>query len=427
MATVQLTQKEHDVDQRIETIAKLLARKGDVDMKAHRRIAKEWFMSIHDSYYLDYIARRRRDIRRIVVSPSYVVVEIKSRSSDIYNKYYVIGVDYDSGALFVNRVNYVDMYGFYLVKLDRVGDMSIIYTHDDVIRKNVFNYDYDVTEPRYAIEHAGRYRVQGDIVFDISELDLSAQVPAWALHEIYRYFRYLVLDRIAAVLNDHGISYVVGQVAPNRRNTEFGLAIMGGADSSRWSKFTRRNIARVVKILSEYFDMNCKDFTTSVSCMLKLTIDNMPLSANIETRPDTRFGHHIGNTVIVVREAGDWETVNLFARDIVEQFHNLPKNDVVRYIGNHRIELHRVVPVRFAYEPRIRPLVLEPQTIYVVLNDTYVVDSDTLVELIHREHGQRYIWFGNKFVLRIERVRVHPEDVAERSRVALRRMEPYKL
>jgi hypothetical protein len=153
----------------------------------------------------------------------------------------------------------------------------------------------------------------------------------------------------------------------------------------------------------------------------------MPLSANIEITSETVFGHHIGNTVIVVRGAGDWETVNLFAREIVEQFHNLQKTDVVRYIGNHRIEFYRVVPVRFAYEPRVKPIVFEPQTLYVVLNDAYVVDNDTLVELIHREHGQRYIWFGNKFVLRIERVSVHPEDAAERNRVALRHIEPYKL
>ncbi len=142
---------------------------------------------------------------------------------------------------------------------------------------------------------------------------------------------------------------------------------------------------------------------------------------------ETVFGSHIGDTVIMVREAGNLENVELFARDIIEQFHNLPKIDVIRQIGNHRVELYRVIPVRFVYEPQIRPLVLEPQTLYITLNDAYIVDDDTLVELIHKEHGQRYIWFGNKYVLRIERVSVHPLDAAERNRVVLKRMKPHAI
>jgi len=422
-----LVQKESDVDYRIETIAKLLAYRGGVNMKMHRHVAKEWFLPVHGDYYLNYVARRRKDVNRIVASQHYVVIEIAPKSNATPEKYYVIGVDYDADKLFINRVNHVDMYNFYLVKLDRVNDMVIIYTHDHAIKKYVFNYDYDITETKYAIDQTGRYRVQGDIVFNVFELDLESQIPAWALHEIYRYFRYLVLDRVAALLNDYGISYVVGQVMARRRDNTLGLAVMGGADSSRWSKYSKRNIARIVKVLSDYFDMDCKDFSTSVSCTVKLTIDNMPLSANIEIMSDTRFGNHIGNTIVTVREAGNLENVELFARDIVEQFHNLPKTDVIRHIGNHRIELYRVIPVRFAYEPRIKPIVLEPQTLYIMLNDTYVVDNDTLVELIHKEHGQRYVWFGGRYVLRIERVNVHPLDTAERNRVVLRRLSQCNL
>jgi hypothetical protein len=145
--------------------------------------------------------------------------------------------------------------------------------------------------------------------------------------------------------------------------------------------------------------------------------------ARIDIFPVPALVSHVGDVEIVVGEAGDLDAVNMFVRDIAEQFHHLPKTDVIRQVGNHRIELYRVIPVRFAYEPVIKPTVLEPQTLYVAPNDTYVVDDDTLIELIHKEHGQRHIWFrGGKYVLRIGRVSIHLLDAAERNRVALSRI-----
>ena len=426
MTTVQLIQKTGDVDNRIEVIAKLLAYGAAVGMDAHRRISKEWFLPGHGDYYLQYVARRRRDIRRIVVSPHYVIVEVKSRASDAYNKYYAIGIDYDADLLFVNRVNYVDMFNFHITKMQQINDAIIVYTNDDEIRRDVFNYNYDVTATRFSIERPGRYRVQGDIVFDVSELDLENQVPVWAMHEIHRYIRYLVLDAIAALLNDYGISYVVGQVRTSGRNTRLGLVITGGADSSRQSGYSTRNRMRIINILSNYFNTECRNWSWFSECNIRLVIDKVPVTAGIEIVSDSIFGNHVGNIAIFVVETGNLEVVNLFARDIIEQFHVLQKTNIVRQVGNHRIELYRVVPVRFAYEPRIKPLVLEPQTLYVVLNDTYIVDDDTLAELIHKEHGQRYLWFHGKYVLRIERVSVHPLDAAERNRVVLKRIPIYK-
>jgi hypothetical protein len=426
MTVVQPIQKTSDVDNRIETVAKLLAYGHGVDLKIHKRMAREWFLPGHGEYYLQYIVYRSRDIKRIVVSPHYAVIEIKSRASDAYNKYYVIGVDYNADLLFTNRINYVDMFNFYATKIQHVNNVTIIYTHDDAIKRDVFNYNYDVTEPQFLIDRTGRYRVQGDIVFAVSELDLESQMPAWAMHEIHRYLRYLVLDTIAALLNDYGISYDVREVRLSGRNTRLGLVVAGGSDSSRRSEYSARNRMRIINIFSDYFDVKCRNWSWFNECTLRLTIDKIPITANIEIMSDSVFGSHVGNIAIFVTEAGNFEVVNLFARDIIEQFHVLQKTNVVRQIGNHRIELYRVVPVRFAYEPRVKPLVLEPQTLYVVLNDTYIVDSDTLVELIHKEHGQRRLQFRGKYVLRIERVSVHPLDTAERNRITLRRIAPHK-
>jgi len=426
MATVQLSQKESDVDYRIETIAKLLAHKDGVDMKMHRQIAKEWFMSVHADYYLEYVARRRKDVSMIVVSPHYVVIELKGRNSTINDKYYVVGVDYDADALFVNRVNYVDMYNFYAVNIEHVNDVSIIYTHDDAVKKNIFHYDYDVTDPRFTIDKEGRFRVQGDLVFDVTTLDLLNHAQAWALHEVYRYVRYLTLDRIAAILNDHGISYNVDFSRAYRHENTQALIIHGGSDSSRWSKYSARNRARIVELLSKYFDVRIKEFSFYTICDVKLTVDKITTFARVEIISLSSFGSHVGDIEIVVREAGDLKVVELFARDIAEQFHALPKTNVVRQIGNHRVELYHVVPVRFAYEPFIKPLVLEPQTLYIAPRDTYVVDNDSFVELHHKEHGRRDILIDGKYVLRIDRVLVHPRDTAERNRVVLSKIEPYK-
>jgi hypothetical protein len=419
-----------NVDYRIETIAKLLARRDNVTHKVHARIAKEWFMPRHGDYYLDYIAVRRRDIDKLAVAPHYVVVSIKPRRGSINFKTYVIGIDYDSDMLFINRVHYIDLYGLKIDKIDRIvdsrGDVLVIYTDDDTIKESIFTYRHDVVANEYTIQLPDtpvgvlgeRYRVQGDVVFALSHFSLKDHVFAWSMSEIRRYINYLTADKIAAILMDHGLSVDVEHADNNR----YALILRGGANSSRWSRYSSRNRLRISKLIGEYFDISVNQSSTFTTVDIK--DENM--QAHIEIVSRTHYGNDIGDIMIIVRDVENDQLFGTLLNDMVEQFKLLKPIDMVRYVGNHRIELKHVIPVMFSYNPQIKPLVLEPLTLYISAQHVYVVDNDTVITLMHREHGSRKIKFAGKYVLSIEHVTTHQDEVAERNRTILKRIKQYK-
>jgi hypothetical protein len=419
-----------DVDYRIETIAKLLARRDNVPRNLHVRIAREWFMPRHGDYYLDYIVVRRRDIDKLAVSPHYVVVSIRPRRGSTNFKTYVIGIDYDSDMLFVNRVHYIDLYGLKTDKIDRIvdnrGDVLIIYTDDDAIKENAFTYHHDVVTDEYVVQlpptpvgiFGDRYRVQGDLVFVLNHFSLRDNIFAWSMSEIRRYINYLATDKIAAILMDHGLSVDVERAD----NIRYALILRGGTNSSRWSRYSSRNRLRIAKLLGEYFDISADQSSTFTAVDIK--DENMQARVEIVSR--AYFGSDIGDIRIIVRDVENPQLFDTILNDMVEQFKLLKPIDVTRYVGNHRIELKHVIPVTFSYNPRILPLVLEPLTLYISAQHVYVVDTDSIATLMHREHGIRKIKFADRYVLSIEHVTTHRDETAERNRTILKRIKPYK-
>jgi hypothetical protein len=384
-------------------------------------------MSRHGDYYLDYVVTRRRDIDKLAVSPHYVVVSIKPRRGFTNFKTYVIGIDYDSDMLFVNRVHYIDLYSLKTDKIDRIvdnrGDVLIIYTDDDTIKENAFTYHHDVTDNEYIIQLpdtpvgilGNRYRVQGDVVFVVNHFSPRDNIFAWSMSEIRRYINYLTTDKIAAVLMDHGLSVDVERADNNR----YVLILRGGTNSSRWSRYSSRNRLRIAKLLGEYFDVSVNPSSTFTTVDIK--DENMQARVEIVSR--AYFGSDIGDIRIMVRDVENQQLFDTLLNDMVEQFKLLKPIDMTRYIGNHRVELKHVIPAMFSYNPRILPLVLEPQTLYISAQHIYVVDTDSVVTLMHREHGIRKIKFANRYVLSIEHVTTHRDEIAERNRTILRRMK----
>ena len=420
---------DSNIDYRIETIAKLLARRGNVTRKVHARIAKEWFMPRHGDYYLDYVVARRRDVDKLVVSPHYVVVSIKPRRGTINFKIYAIGIDYDSDMLFINRAPYIDLYGLKIDKIDTIedskGDLLIMYTDDDTIKERVFMYRHDVTTYEYVIQlpptpvgiFGDRYRVQGDVVFVVNHFSLRDNLFAWSMSEIRRYINYLTTDKIAAILMDHGLSVDIGRDNNNR----YMLIIRGGTDSSRWSRYSSRNRLRIAKLLGEYFDIS----VSQSSFFTNVNIKDENMQARVEIISRAYYGENLGDIQIVIHDATNPKLFDTLLNDMVEQFKLLKPIDIIRYVGNHRIELKHVIPAMFSYNPRVLPLVLEPLTLYISAHNVYVVDTDSTVTVIHREHGIRKIKFAGRYVLSIEHVTTHRDETAERNRTILRRIKPY--
>jgi hypothetical protein len=150
------------------------------------------------------------------------------------------------------------------------------------------------------------------------------------------------------------------------------------------------------------------------------------MRARLEIVSRAYFGSDIGDIRIIVRDVENPQLFDTLLNDMVEQFKLLKPIDIVRYVGNHRIELKHVIPAMFSYNPRVLSLVLEPQTLYISAQHIYVVDTDSVVTLMHREHGIRKIKFAGKYVLSIEHTTAHRDEIAERNRVVLKRIDPYK-
>jgi hypothetical protein len=413
-----LVEQDADMDQRIKTLADMLIKRDMVDYDMHKKIAKMWFSDLHKDYYLTYIAKARKYIRGVIIAPNYIIVHVRHGGQWSEEKYYAIGIDTDTDTLFINRVRAPPPPG----QVYRVNDVDVEHATDLHIKQLVFEYDIDIVDTEFTIVlgalHDRRFRVQGDIVFNVMRYAGADNVLAWAREEIIRYIAYLLADKIIALLADYGIS---GELVITERNM-YAIRIRGGTNSSRWSGYARKNRARIAKILSEYFDTKLETPAT----FAEITISDGAIRGRLEIVSRAYFSSHYGDTFIVIREISSETILNKMVHDMTELFNTLPPMDIVRNYGNHRIELRHVVPVAFSYMSDIKPLYLEPQAIYVIARNSFIVDGESIATLIHKEHGMRRVKFADKYVLNITTTLHDDDDITYRNRVALRRISTHK-
>jgi DUF971 family protein len=426
MLAATTTQKD-DVDVRIRTLVEILSKRSMVEYSVHKRFAKEHFMPVHDEYYLRYIATQRKWIREIAYSQNYIYVKINVTDRDYNSKYYVIGVDTESNKLFVNRVNYASIEE-YMIKLEEISEnIAVIRVKESFFKERVFEYNIDITDDEYVVDIGPyefmTYRVQGDLQVRVSKYPNDFDVLGAIDRQVMELRAYLVADKIAAILSDYGISYNV------RRGNggHYEIIIPGGTNSSRWSKYSRRNRLRIVKILSQYFTIespnNVSDYGNAT--IVRMRDGDAELAVEIISR--TASGEWVGDIIIRARAELSYERRRALIDDVIKQLDTLQPVAIERHVGNHHIKLKNVVPISVAYTPPVKTLVLDPLTLYIVVPNTYIVFRDSVIELSHREHGIRKIKFADKYVVRITHNDVHVHDVAQRNRVILSRIEPYRL
>ncbi len=237
------------------------------------------------------------------------------------------------------------------------------------------------------------------------------------------YREYLIADKIAAILSDYGLSYQVRK----GDSMHYEIVIPGGTDSSRWSKYARRNRLRVVRILSEYFTIESTGNVVDGGSTTTVKMRDGDTQITVEIISRAHYGDWVGDTIIRTLGEFNFEKRRALVDDVIKHLDKLEPLDTTRIIGNHRVALKNVIPVSVAYTPPIKPLVLDPLTLYIVVQNTYIVDRNSIVEFSHREHGVRRIKFADKYVVRITHNDVHAHDVAQRNRIILSRIEPYKL
>jgi hypothetical protein len=415
------------VDTRIETLVDMLSKRDAIPYKAHKKFAKENFMPVHDEYYLRYVALQRKYIREIAYSDNYVYIKINASDREYNDKYYTIGIDTDNHRLFVNRVNYANIEG-YLISAETIEDgLIVMRVKESFFKERVFEYSVDVLDDEYVVDigqhEFATYRVQGDLQIRVHKYPNDFEVIGAIDRQVMEYREYLIADKICALLSDYGISYQV-------RRTEGGhweIIIPGGADSSRWSKYSRRNRLRIVKLLSEYFTIESPSdiVDDGSSTATRLRDGDTYISLDIISR--AHFGDWVGDTIIRTQGEFAYEKRRALVEDVIRQLDKLEPVDMVRQIGNHRVTLKNVVPVSIAYVPPVKPLVLDPLTLYIVVPNTYIVTRDSIIEFSHKEHGVRRVKFADRYVVRITHNDVHVHDAAQRNRIILYRIKPYRL
>ncbi len=415
-----------DMDPRIKALFDMLLKRDLVSYSAHKRFAKMYFGDMHRDYYLTYVAKARKYIRSLMVSQNYVIVHIRYKGQWAELKYYAIGIDTDTDTLFINRVQAPPYPGSDLIHVEKINDIEVEYVTDSYVKNFVFRYDVDVTDNEYTIDLGiflyNLYRVQGDLVFNVSRYMGADNVFAWAHDVILRYVAYLLADKIIALLTDYGISSELTTIDLATQRNVYAIRIRGGTDSSRWSGYARKNRARIVKLLSEYFNIKVE----TPASFNTVEISDGVIRGKLEIISRAYFGNHYGDTFIAIREVESATIVNKMVHDMTELFNTLSPVDIVRNYGNHRVELRRVVPVSFSYMPDIKPVFLDPQAVYVIARNSFIVDRDSIAVITHREHGNRTIRFADKYVLNITTTHHDDDDVVHRNRVMLARIPLYK-
>jgi hypothetical protein len=419
------TQKT-DIGMHIRTLVDMLAKRDMVPYKAHKMFAKEHFLPVHDEYYLRYIALQRKGVREIAYSENYMYIKINVTDRDYNSKYYVVGIDTDNNKLFVNRVNYANIEG-YLISADKIGDdLLVMRIKESFFKERVFEYTKDVVEDEYVVDIGPyefmTYRVQGDLQIRVSRYPNDFDVLGAIDRQVMEYREYLIADKIAALLNDHGISYQVRRADGGH----YEIVIPGGADSSRWSKYSRRNRLRIAKLLSEYFTIESRNDIVDGATTTTVRLKDGYTHFTIEIISRSYFNEWVGDTIIRTQGEFSYEKRRALVDDVIRHMDKLEPLDTTRIIGNHRIMLKNVIPVSVAYTPNVKPIVLDPLMLYIVVPNTYIVSRDSVIEFSHREHGVRKVKFADRYIVRITHNDVHALDAAQRNRVVLSHIEPYR-
>ncbi len=280
------TAQKGDVDPRIKALTDMLAKRDMVPYRVHKVFAKEHFLPVHDEYYLRYIALQRKGVREIAYSENYVYVKINTTDREYNNKYYVVGIDTESGKMFINRVNYANIEG-YLINAEVIDkEVLVIRVKESFFRERVFEYTKDILDDEYVVDIGPyefmTYRVQGDLQIQVHRYPNDFGVLGAIDRQVMEYREYLIADKIAAILSDYGLSYQVRK----GNSTHYEIVIPGGTDSSRWSKYARRNRLRVVRILSEYFTIESPSDVVDggSTTTVKMRISNRELKATRRRR-----------------------------------------------------------------------------------------------------------------------------------------------
>jgi hypothetical protein len=368
----------------------------------------------HAGFFMRYVYRRREDVIRLVFAPHYLAIIMKSEPHKRFKPDFAIGVnDYRDG-LFINEL-YLANVEYAITELCSdiekcVGGIIVAAVGDGDFRA-AFGYDVDVLGQEAVITTSGRYRVQGEVVFNIEEVD-DDYTKRLFNEQILRSILIYTADMVVRILIDHGFS-PVAQVEGNGKVLVRVPVIPRDIDG--YLRF-------IAEILGKYFTVHYTTYYTTKEVVHRLWISNNEVAAAIEANSDTE---DIDLTIEPWLRGPTGqvynEMINAITGGIKDMLSNSERIDEL-LVGRHYIKIERGLPVNFTYEPGLKPKILEPVLITAHKPRAFLVTPRSLVTIEHPQHGVKRIRFNGTYELTVGTTWVSSSQIVNMNTIVFDRL-----
>jgi len=311
------------------------------------------------------------------------------------------------------------------------GNITISVSTDEEYRK-YFGYDEDVLQQDAVLGVASkyantRYRVSGEIVFLLWNIN-DNYIESLFKEQVERYIAYLIADKIARVLVDHGFN--VGLVRFSGNEVAIYLPGVLSGKLATW-RSTDSDEAKVVKALTKVIG---KYFTIEAIAEdnKRITISDSIATVDIdfifgvrqwgERRADLELWISLSKSI---RTSATERTYEDMMRDIIDTVKDMLNNSERAdelIMGNHYMRIECGLPVNLTYEPKIKPKMLDPMLLTVYRPRTFLVTPRTKITIQHAQHGTRNISFDNTYALDIITTGISEEYSEKVNVIALRKL-----
>jgi len=379
--------------------------------------------STHAEFFMRNVLEGRRYVRIIVFSQNYLGVSIEPPWMP--GRDYVIGVnDYRDG-LFINELDLFSLYarnGIHRCYNESGSGVVIIATASDSDFRMAFDYDVDVLSQE-AVLTTGRYRVQGEVVFELTRAD-DKHLESLFKEQVLASIANHMADKIMRILIDQGFNpsaevsggdvYIIvpgalADIAPNVPRCD-------PLVSELRRGFIRKLGGLFSSILGGYFTV----MSTGDGSMI---ISDETVVARVDVDVDSRLRDvMLRVTALEAKRIYD-KMVGEIISNVKDMLNNSGRIDELM-IGNHYIRVERGLPINFEYEPEpvLKPRVLENLLVVVSVPRAFLVSPRSLVVIEHPQHGSRRLRFDGTYDLRVTTTTVSDRYVNSINAIVLRRL-----
>ena len=377
-------------------------------------LARRLFIDdVHAGFFMRYVYGYREDVMWLVFAPHYLAIIMAPKPYQFIRPNFVIGVNDYSDGLFINELHLARIESITIILCDRIekciGKIVVTAVSDGDFRE-AFGYDRDILEQEAIITTDGRYRVQGEVVFNIEKVD--DDYPKQLFHEhVLRSISIYTADMVMRILIDHGFN-PVARVGGNGEVLVSVPVILRDIDA----------YPKIIEILGKYFTANYVRHFTMEGMVHRLWISNNEVVAVLKASfNDESIDFTIEPWLSGPTEQAYGKMINAIAGDIRDMLNNSERVDEL-LIGRHHIKIERGLPVNFTYEPELKPKILDPVLITVHKPRAFLVTPRTVVTITHPQHGVRHTRFNGTYELTVNSTIASSEQIKGMNTIVFNRL-----